>query len=113
MPQITHFDEMFINQIVQAVEDGLQNSDFTIEDLAETMRMSRTVFYRKIKSLLGVSPIDFVKDMRVKRAVQLLDSNEYTVSEVAYMSGFSSPQYFNRVFKGIMNCTPTEYKVKG
>lgn len=112
MPQITHFDEMFINQIVQAVEDNLQNPDFTIEDLAITMSMSRTVFYRKIKSLLGVSPIDFVKSMRVKRSVQLLDSNEYTVSEVAYMSGFSSPQYFNRVFKNVMNCTPTEYKMK-
>ena len=109
-PQITHFDETFINQIVQAVEEGLQNPDFKIEDLADSMNLSRTVFYRKIRSLLGVSPIDFVRDMRIKRAVQLLDSEAYTISEVAYMSGFSSPQYFNRVFKNIMNCTPTEYK---
>ena len=110
IPQITHFDETFINQIVQAVEEGLQNPDFKIEDLADSMNLSRTVFYRKIRSLLGVSPIDFVRDMRIKRAVQLLDSEAYTISEVAYMSGFSSPQYFNRVFKNIMNCTPTEYK---
>lgn len=111
MPQITRFDETFINQIVQAVEDSLQNPDFKIEVLADSMHMSRTVFYRKIKSLLGMSPIDFVKNMRVKRAVQLLDSDTYTMSEVAYMSGFSSPQYFSRVFKNIMNCTPSEYKM--
>lgn len=110
MPQITRFDEVFIKQVVQAVESDIQNPDFKIEDLADTMQMSRTVFYRKIKSLFGVSPIDFVRDMRVKRAVQLLDSGEYTVSEVAYMSGFSSPQYFSRVFKNLMKCTPTEYK---
>ena len=71
IPQITHFDETFINQIVQAVEEGLQNPDFKIEDLADSMNLSRTVFYRKIRSLLGVSPIDFVRDMRIKRAVQL------------------------------------------
>ena len=71
-----------------------------------------TVFYRKVKSILGVTPIDLVKDMRVKRAIQLLDSGNYNISQVAYMSGFSSPQYFSRVFKELKNCTPSEYKTK-
>lgn len=110
LPQITHFDEEFIKHIIQSVEDNLNNPDFKIEDLADSMKMGRSMFYRKIKSILGVSPIDFVKDMRVKRSVQLLNSGEYTVSEVAYMCGFSSPQYFSRVFKAAMECTPTEYK---
>lgn len=56
--------------------------------------------------------IDLVKDMRVKRAIQLLDSGNYNISQVAYMSGFSSPQYFSRVFKELKNCTPSEYKTK-
>lgn len=110
LPQITHFDEEFIKNIIQSVEDNLNNPDFKIEDLADSMGMGRSMFYRKIKSILGVSPIDFVKDMRVKRSVQLLESGEYTVSEVAYMCGFSSPQYFSRVFKAAMGATPTEYK---
>lgn len=110
LPQITHFDEEFIKHIIQSVEDNLNNPDFKIEDLADSMKMGRSMFYRKIKSILGVSPIDFVKDMRVKRSVQLLNSGEYTVSEVAYMCGFSSPQYFSRVFKAAMECTPTEYR---
>lgn len=111
-PQITHFDDDFIRNVLQSVEDNLQNSDFKIDDLAESMSMSRTVFYRKIKSLMGVSPIDFVKMMRIKRAVQLLEQDEYTVAEVGYMSGFTTPQYFSRVFKEAMGCTPKEYQFK-
>lgn len=112
VPQITHFDDDFIRNILQSVEDNIQNPDFKIDDLAESMHMSRTVFYRKVKSLLGVSPVDFVKTVRIKRAVQLLEQDEYTVAEVAYMSGFTTPQYFSRVFKETMDCTPKEYKLK-
>ena len=98
--------------MIQVVVSKLQEQDFKIEDLADTMKMGRTVFYRKVKSILGVTPIDLVKDMRVKRAIQLLDSGNYNISQVAYMSGFSSPQYFSRVFKELKNCTPSEYKTK-
>lgn len=111
-PQVTHFDDDFIRNIIQSVEENLQNSEFKIDDLAEAMSMSRTVFYRKVKSLMGVSPVDFVKTMRIKRAVQLLEQDEFTVSEVGYMSGFTTPQYFSRVFKEAMGCTPKEYKLK-
>lgn len=111
-PQVTHFDDDFIRNILQSVEENIQNSEFGIDDLAEAMSMSRTVFYRKVKSLMGVSPVDFVKTMRIKRAVQLLEQDELTVSEVGYMSGFTTPQYFSRVFKEAMGCTPKEYKLK-
>ena len=111
-PQVTHFDDDFICNILQSVEENIQNSEFRIDDLAEAMSMSRTVFYRKVKSLMGVSPVDFVKTMRIKRAVQLLEQDEFTVSEVGYMSGFTTPQYFSRVFKEAMGCTPKEYKLK-
>lgn len=111
-PQITHFDDDFIRNVLHSIEENIQNSDFKIDDLAEAMSMSRTVFYRKVKSLMGVSPVDFVKTMRIKRAAQLLEQDEYTVSEVGYMSGFTTPQYFSRVFKEAMGCTPKEYKLK-
>lgn len=111
-PQVTHFDDDFIRNVLQSIEENIQNSDFKIDDLAEAMSMSRTVFYRKVKSLMGVSPVDFVKTMRIKRAAQLLEQDEYTVSEVGYMSGFTTPQYFSRVFKEAMGCTPKEYKLK-
>ena len=111
-PQVTHFDDDFIRNILQSIEENIHNPDFKIDDLAEAMGMSRTVFYRKMKSLMGVSPVDFMKSMRIKRAVQLLEQDQYTVSEVGYMSGFATPQYFSKVFKETMNCTPKEYKLK-
>lgn len=112
LPKITRFDEEFIRGVLQKVEENLENPEFKIDDLADFMKMGRTMFYRKLKSILGCTPIDLVKDMRVKRAVQLLEMSEYTVSEVAYMCGFSSPQYFSRVFKSAKGCTPTKYKEK-
>ena len=110
LPAITNYDEELIRNIIKEVEDNLNNPDFKIELLADKVNLGRTMFYRKIKSILGVAPIDLVKDMRIKRSLQLLDSGEYSVSEVAYMCGFASPQYFSRVFKAAKGCTPTEYK---
>lgn len=112
VPQITSYDEDFIHKIIQAVEERLQDSDFKIEDLADSMNIGRSVFYKKVKSILGVSPIELVKDMRIKRAIQLLETGNYNISQIAYMSGFSSSQYFSRVFKELKNCTPSEYKIK-
>ena len=103
---------IFIHKIIQAVEERLQDSDFKIEDLADSMNIGRSVFYKKVKSILGVSPIELVKDMRIKRAIQLLETGNYNISQIAYMSGFSSSQYFSRVFKELKNCTPSEYKIK-
>lgn len=110
LPSITHFDEEFIKDKIKEVENNLNNPDFKIDLLADKVNLGRTMFYRKIKSILGVAPIDLVKDMRIKRSLQLLDSGEYSVSEVAYMCGFTSPQYFSRAFKAAKGCTPTEYK---
>ena len=106
------FDDTFIRNVIQFVDEHLQDPQFTIDDMADTMNMSRTVFYRKIKTFTGASPIDLVRDMRIKKAAALLEEGECSLADVAYLSGFSSPQYFNRVFKEKMNCTPNEYRRK-
>lgn len=103
-------NDAFIRNVIRLVDESMQNPDFKIDDLAETLNMSRAVFYRKIKTFTGASPIDLVKEMRMKRALELLDADACSLSEVAYQSGFSSPQYFSRVFKEQMHCTPNEYK---
>ena len=110
LESVPSFNNTFIQEVIRLVDENLQNPDFKIDDLAETMNMSRAVFYRKIKTFTGASPIDLVKEMRLKRALELLDADTYSLSEVAYQSGFSSPQYFSRVFKEQMQCTPNEYK---
>ena len=101
-----------MQQVMQYIEEQMDNSELTIDDFANKLLLSRTVFYRKLKSIVGLTPVDFIRDIRIKRAAQLIDSGEFNVSQVAYMTGFSDPKYFSKCFKKQMGVTPTEYKDK-
>lgn len=111
-PQITPFDEEFMQQVMEYMEEQMDNSELTIDDFANKLLLSRTVFYRKLKSIVGLTPVDFIRDIRIKRAVQLIDSGRFNISQVAYMTGFNDPKYFSKCFKKQMGATPTEYKDK-
>ena len=111
-PQITPFDEEFMQQVMEYMEEQMDNSELTIDDFANKLLLSRTVFYRKLKSIVGLTPVDFIRDIRIKRAVQLIDSGRFNISQVAYMTGFNDPKYFSKCFKKQMGVTPTEYKDK-
>lgn len=111
-PQVTRYDEQFMQQVMAFMEEQMDNADITIDDFANKLMLSRTVFYRKLKSIVGLTPVDFVCEMRIKRAAQLIENSEYSFSQIAYMTGFSDPKYFSRRFKKIMGITPTEYKEK-
>lgn len=109
-PQITPFDEQFMQKVMEFMEQQMDNSELTIDAFAEHLMMSRTIFYRKLKSIIGLTPVDFIREIRIKRAVQLIDSGEYNFSQIAYMTGFSDPKYFSKCFKKVMGVTPSEYK---
>lgn len=111
-PKIVNFDEQLIQQLLAFMEENMDNSALTVDDIAQYLSMSRTVFYKKSKSLFGVTPIDLIKDIRVKRSVQLIEGGGYSFSEIAYMSGFSDPNYFGKCFKKRMGVTPSKYKEK-
>ena len=68
---------------MEVMEKEMDNSDLTIEEFAQKLNMGRTVFYQKLKSIIGLSPVDFIREIRIKRAVQLIDSGEYNFSQVA------------------------------
>jgi AraC-like DNA-binding protein len=72
--------------------------------------MSRSVFFNKLKSLTGLSPIEFIRDLRMKRAAELLASGQYLVKEVSYMVGISDTKYFGKCFKAKFGVTPQGYK---
>ena len=110
IPKFTSQDELFIKQLMQIMEENMDNTSFSVNDFADNMSMSRTVFYKKVKSMLGISPVDFIKDIRVKRAVQLIDSGITSLTEVAYKCGFNDPNYFAKCFKKQTGITPSEYK---
>ncbi|WEK18493.1 MAG: two-component regulator propeller domain-containing protein [Candidatus Pedobacter colombiensis] len=106
---ITSKDEVFLKDIIEIVEKGMIDPDFSIELVAESIGMGRTTFYKKFKSLTNMAPIEFVRQMRLKRAKQLLDTGEHNISEIAYAVGFNNAKYFSRCFKEDYGISPSEY----
>ncbi len=111
-PHVTPYDEVFIRQVMEFMEKNMDNADLTVDDFAHALMLSRTVFYRKLKSVLGMTPTDFIREIRIKRAQQLIASGQYTFSQIAFMAGFNDPKYFSKCFKKQVGCTPSEYKEK-
>ena len=103
-------DDPFMQRVLDFVEQNLGNSDADVGQMAEACAVSRSVLQRKVKSMMGVTPADFLREARLKRAGQMLRSTELTVSEVAFRCGFSDPKYFSRCFKQSTGLSPTEYK---
>ena len=106
---ITSKDETLLKETIRIVEENLADPEFNIDNVASSVGLGRTTFYKKLKSLTGLAPVEFVRDMRLKRAKQLLDAGEHTISEIAYMIGFNSSGYFSTCFKEQYKTSPTEY----
>ena len=102
-------DEQFLKRIVDIVEARMDDPEFNIDMVAEAISMSRTTFYNKFKSLTSIAPVEFVREMRLKRAKQYLDAGETNVSTVAYEVGFNSAKYFSTCFKEMYKISPKEY----
>lgn len=109
-PQVTSYDDIFIKELMKTLESQLENSSLNVDMLATDLNMSRTVFYKKVKSLLGITPVDLIRDIRIKRAVQLIEVGGFSLTEVAYMCGFSDSNYFSKCFKKATGVTPSKYK---
>jgi signal transduction histidine kinase/ligand-binding sensor domain-containing protein/DNA-binding NarL/FixJ family response regulator len=112
---VTARDEEFIKNVIGTIEENMQNTGFNIESIASAVGMGRTTFFKKLKSLTGMAPIEFLRDMKLKRGYQLIETGEFTISEIAFKLGFSDAGYFTKCFKEKYNTTPTAImkKVKG
>lgn len=108
----TDLDWKFIASIKKNVEDNMDNPSFTIDVLCTLLNMSRTSFYNKLKALTDQAPGDYVRLIRLKRAMQLLKEQKYTITEVAEMTGFSDAKYFREVFKKHFNISPSHMQKK-
>ena len=102
-------DEQFMQQLMAYIEANIENPDLSVDDLAHEMALSRSVFFRKIKALVGYSPINFLQVIRIKRAIQLMQTRNFSVAEVAYKVGYTDPKYFSRSFKKITGKSPSTY----
>ena len=103
-------DKLFLQSIIASIEQHLEESEFDLERLSVEMNMSKSTLYRKIKAMTGLTPLDFVRNIKMKRACMMLLARTQTISEVAYAVGFSNPKYFTKCFKEEFGMTPTEYQ---
>ena len=110
LPKLSPNDQKFMSIVMATIEKNIDNGSLKVEDVATEVNMSRSVFFKKLKSLTGLSPIEFLKDMRMKRAAQLIETNEYTMSQISYMVGINDSHYFSKCFKLQYGMSPTEYK---
>lgn len=108
-PSISNFDQEFMEGIINFIEKNMDNSELIIDDFAKELNMGRTIFYQKMKNITGLSPIDFVLTMRIKRAIQLMKTGKYNFSTIAYMTGFNDPKYFSKCFRKHTGMSPSEY----
>lgn len=103
-------DGEFLEKAIRIIEQHLSNNDFDITLFAEKLYLSKSTLYRKIKNMTGLSPVEFIRNIRLKHACRILQNQSMPISEVAYTVGFSDPNYFTLCFKAEFNITPTDYR---
>lgn len=101
---------MLVKKLTKAIEANLNNDQFGVDNLAQTMGMSRSSLHRKLHKLFGISTSQFIREYRLKRALEILKNEDVTASEVAYRVGFSSATYFSSSFHKFYGYTPGEVK---
>ena len=103
-------DLEFVQNVHQIIEKNLQNDEFNVNTLAEEMGLSRSPFFKKLKSLTGFAPVDLVKEIRLTKALQYVETTDMNVTEIAYTVGFRDPGYFIKCFRQKYGKTPKEYR---
>ncbi|MDO4994947.1 MAG: helix-turn-helix domain-containing protein [Bacteroidales bacterium] len=104
-------DDELLRKAVAKIEENLSNSDYNVQRLSDDLCMSRITLYRRLQQITGVSPADFIRDIRLKKAAQLLtQSPEATVADIARKIGFASPKHLSRCFRAKFGVSPTEYR---
>jgi signal transduction histidine kinase/DNA-binding response OmpR family regulator len=109
---VTSADEEFLEKAIRIMEENMQEEAFGVEEFAVKIAMGRTSLYRKMKAVTGLTPHEFIKSMRLKRAAQLLSTGQMNVSETYERVGISTISYFCKIFRDEYECTPSEYRQK-
>lgn len=109
-PEIVDADKEMMEKLMGYLEAHIGDADLKVEDLAATVNLGRTVFYGKMKSIVGMAPVDFVRHIRMQRAEELVTKSKLTFSQIAYSVGYSDPKYFSKCFKKETGMTPSEYR---
>lgn len=103
------FEDKIIKDITACIYKNITNADFKVDTLAKEVGLSRSQLYRKVSSVIGQSPNDYIKTLRLQRAVEMLKTKRYRIAEIAYEVGFSDPGYFSTCFFERYGVKPSEY----
>jgi AraC-like DNA-binding protein len=106
---ITPLDEQFLQKAIKLVEDQMGNADLTVEMLGQQLGMSRSFLYKKLMAVTGLGPSEFIRTIRIKRGMALLERSQMQITEIAYAVGFNSLKSFTMNFKAEYGITPSEY----
>ncbi len=106
---VTTVDEEFLQKAVDLIEEHMSEAEYNVEALVKDMYISRSKLYLKIKALTGYSTSEFIRTVRLKRAVQLLEQSDFTIKEIMFMTGFNTASYFSKCFKKLYGIVPSEY----
>ena len=107
--EMDELDRKLLDEIKETIEENMVDSDFNVSVLQEKMRMGNKQLYRKLKALTGQTPVEYIRDMRMRKAAKLLKAGKFSVSEVMYTVGFSNSSYFSKCFSKAFGMTPTEF----
>ena len=106
---ITSQEEKFLSKAMEVIEKHISDPAFDVSAFVSEMAMSRSVLYRKLDAVIGTSANEFIRQIRLKRAAQLLQTNQMKIADVSYAVGFNDPQYFSKCFSKEFGKTPTAY----
>lgn len=107
--ELSDYDKKFIDEFNRVIEDNLENSELSIDDVAVCLKMTHDQLYRKVKALTGISVNQYIRSFRLRKAAKLMCETGCSVTEVLYTTGFSSPSYFTKCFKKEFGVLPSEY----
>lgn len=103
-------DEKFLRKVAKVVEENISNTAFSVENLAEALHISRVGLYKRLLSLNGHTPSEFIRNIRLRKGAQLLAKSDLSVAEIAYQVGFNNPKQFSKYFKAMYQVLPSIYK---
>lgn len=104
-------EQDFLRKLNKIIEKNIENSNYTVEEIAKDLYISRVQLYRKVKAIFGISVSEHIINIRLEKSKELLKINNQNISEIAYAIGFSSPSYYSTAFKSKYGITPTEYRI--
>ena len=103
-------DEEFMNKVIRIIEDNITDDNFGVEKMADILCMSRSSLLRKIKTIFNLSPLDFIRLIRLKKAAEYIQEGKYRIGDICYMVGINSPSYFSKLFLKQFGMTPKDFE---